>query len=57
MISVSHPSEWDSVVRQVRTRVVRCPDCGFMRRESVHPHAPLWRGSVQFDCAGRPVTP
>lgn len=38
--------------------IVRCPDCGFMRRAHPGPHAPrLTADNRRVDCAGREVAP
>lgn len=38
------------------SEIVRCVDCGGMRRSSTNPHAPRWQDGKQVDCAGREVS-
>ena len=58
-ITISRPGDWDSAALTFKARVVPCVDCGRMRRESPHPHAPRWvqsrHGFRLLDCVGRDV--
>jgi hypothetical protein len=43
-------------VRFEASGIVKCPDCGFMRMRSLHPHATRYDAQgVVRDCAGREV--
>jgi len=53
-ITSNSAADWHRIEKPAAA-IVRCPDCGSMRRDMGGPHAPRVEGNRRLDCVGREV--